>query len=119
MSALLTSLPVSISISPTTHYTTTHLTSLTDTIWTALSQDRSRIVVLGVHLWTFIHDRVSAWAYAKLRVLAHMGVVPGWWWVREKVVELAGGKVDDGEMEGVWEEHEERVEVCGASGEKG
>lgn len=107
-------------------YTSSRLDSLTESIWTALckaamSNNPSR-KVQGANLWMRISEKVSAWPEGVLRVLASMGILPRWWWVREGLlylVDMAGVTWDDGDMDGIWEDHEERVRIGMLGGNDG
>ncbi|OAG12041.1 uncharacterized protein CC84DRAFT_1201147 [Paraphaeosphaeria sporulosa] len=115
----------SMSVDLTTTYTSARLNSMTESIWTALCKDALSEFSLKVHgaqLWTHIGEEVIAWPEEWLRVLASMEVLPTWWWVREGLVDLVvleGAKVDDGEMDMVWNEHAERVAQRKGSAERG
>lgn len=103
-----------IPLGPNRIYYTAQLTSLTDSMFNILWQDHPYIGVLETSFWEFVHAHVAAWPYGKLRVLAHMGIAPAWWWVREWVIVLivmAGLEVDDRKMVESWAWHEQRIQV--------
>ncbi|KAF2449665.1 hypothetical protein P171DRAFT_480737 [Karstenula rhodostoma CBS 690.94] len=117
--SLLGDLYIALSVHIDCHivYTTAAINSLTDRIWTKLSENRST-VVQGERMWEYISDAVRVWPEGALRVLASMHIVPGWYWVREGMRNLLAGtvkEVDDGEMDERWKEHARRVVRWNAS----
>lgn len=47
-------------------------------------------LITVVHMSRYAHVCVARWPYQKLQVLAHMGIIPSWWWVREGTIFILG-----------------------------
>ncbi|KAJ4295137.1 hypothetical protein N0V90_007147 [Kalmusia sp. IMI 367209] len=86
---------------------TAWLNNITDTMWHTLSTLPEPI---NRFMQEYVQGGVSAWPYGKLRVLAHAGFLPVWWWLRERLVEVLRGRevrIDDEVMVGCWDSHRE------------
>lgn len=72
-------------------------------------------------IYSAISMFTTDWDYGKLRVLAALGYIPTWWWIRECLVAMVvrrGVLVKDEAMVKGWKEAEDKIRERDERGEK-